>query len=379
MMSNLAKPLGGHEKNDFIQVWRGIAAFLVIYFHLSARVPSEYLGMDSGPSLIFYSGKVGVLIFFVISGYLIVQSLQYSRNLASFYAKRISRLWPLFALAAILIFLFIQFVEPPIVPSGPKKFFTDPPTVLDLAGNIFFLNDLGFRWVDGVFWSILVELKFYMWIGLLAALSPRNFVRYFALAAIALSSLEFVVSLSGAPALVLARQALNGMFVAHYLSFFAIGALLVTRRNPELLVLLIGIALVQTREEIVSDADFALAPTIVFVLALAALVTLDRILLRSRIFLTIGDYSYSWYLFHQMIGLSIIKLTSTWLGYDPALAIALMATFALSVAASWTAEWRFRDPVYRLLCALFGKLGLDRVGFGGRTAGSQASPAGQIS
>jgi peptidoglycan/LPS O-acetylase OafA/YrhL len=373
MTANIAKPLGGHEKNDFIQVWRGIAALLVIYFHLSARVPPEYLGMAQGPSLIFHSGKIGVLIFFIISGYLIVQSLQFSRNLASFYAKRISRLWPLFVLASIVIFTFIQFVGPPVVPGGPQKFFTDPPTAIDLVGNFFFLNDLGFRWVDGVFWSILVEIKFYLWIGLLAALSPRNFVRNFAIAAIALSSLEFLVSLSDEAVYVLARKALNGLFVAHYLPFFAIGALLVTRRNPELLMVLVALALAQTREEIASDGDFAMLPTIIFVAVLAAFVFLDKILLGSRIFLMLGDYSYSWYLFHQIIGLSLIKAMSPWLNYDPALAIALLATLGLAVAASWVAEWRFREPVYRLLAALFGKFRLDRVGFG------RPAPAGQVS
>jgi len=360
-MTNLARPLGGHEKNDFIQVWRGIAAFLVIYFHLSARVPPAYLGMDSGSSLIFYSGKIGVLIFFVISGYLIVQSLQYSRDLASFYAKRISRLWPLFILASLIIFTFIQFVDPPVVPTGPKKFYTDQPTAIDLAGNFFFLADLGFTWVDGVFWSILVELKFYFWIGLLAVCDRQNFVRIFAIATICLSGLEFLVSLSDQTMFVLARRALNGLFVAHYLPFFAIGALLVARRHPELLAALALLALLQAHEEIVSDMDFALAPTIVFLLALTAFVLLDRALLGSRIFLAIGDYSYSWYLFHQVIGLSLIKLMSARLSYDPALLVALLATFALSVAASWAAEWRFREPVYKQLRELFAKFGLDRL------------------
>lgn len=151
------------------------------------------------------------------------------------------------------------------------------------------------------------------------------------------------------------------MFVAHYLPFFAIGALLVTRRHTELLTAMIMLALIQTRQEIASDVDFALAPTILFAVALAAFVYLDKILLGSRIFLTIGDYSYSWYLFHQVIGLSLIKLMSGWLSYDPALLIALLATFALAAVASLAAEWRFREPVYKMLRELFGRLGLDRL------------------
>lgn len=364
-MSRLSQPLGGHPKDNFIQVWRGIAALLVIYFHLSSRVPPSSLGMSEGPSLIFYSGKIGVLIFFIISGYLIVQSLQFSKNLASFYAKRISRIWPLFVLASVLIFLFLQLIDPPVVLTGPKKFYTHDPSVVDLAGSLFFLEDLGFHWVDGVFWSILVELKFYMWIGLLAAISQKDFIRHFALAALLMSGLEMLISFSHIPELRPAQLALNGVFIAQYLPFFAIGALLVGKRDRGLLAAVIVLALARAGFETFGDPNFDALRTGQFLVVLAIVVAGDAMLLRSRIFLTLGDYSYSWYLFHQMIGLSLIKAFSSAMGYDEALVAVLCITFAIAVAASWAAEWRFRDQVYRALLALFTQIGLKRLSLGG--------------
>lgn len=362
-MSTLSQPLGGHDKNNFIQVWRGIAALLVIYYHLSNRVPLPYLGMKEGPSLTFYSGKLGVLIFFIISGYLIVQSLQHSKNLASFYAKRISRIWPLFILASVLIFLFLQIFDPPVVPAGPKKFYTHDPSIIDLIGSVFFLEDLGFNWIDGVFWSILVELKFYMWIGLLAVINRKHFVRYFAIAALVISSAEMAIALSHIPALRPVQAALNGFFIAQYLPFFAIGALLVARRDHGLLAGVILLSLVQASLKTAMNPDLDAWRTAQFVLVLGAVIGIDAILLRSRIFLTLGDYSYSWYLFHQMIGLSLIKALSGSLNYDQALLVALAATFAISVVASWAAEWRFRDACYRLLMAIFSRLRLQEFKF----------------
>lgn len=366
MTSKLNQPLGGHDKNAFIQVWRGIAALLVIYYHLSNRVPLPYLGMKEGPSIIYYSGKIGVLIFFIISGYLIVQSLQYSKNLASFYAKRISRIWPLFILASLTIFVVLQFADPPIVPDGPKKFFTESRSVTDLIGSLFFLEDLGFHWMDGVFWSILVELKFYMWIGLLAVISRRNFIRHFAIAALIISSLEIAIEFAHLPALRPVQLALNGIFIAQYLPFFALGALLVSKRDPGLFLAIIALSLVQACIKTAMNPDLNAWQTTIFASVLMAFVSLDAILLRSKIFLTIGDYSYSWYLFHQMIGLSLIKAMSGSFSYDEALIVALVVTFMISVVASWAAEWRFRNAFYRMLMTIFSYFRLERVGIAGR-------------
>jgi peptidoglycan/LPS O-acetylase OafA/YrhL len=361
MMSKLSQPLGGHDKNNFIQVWRGIAALLVIYYHLTNRVPLPYLGMKEGPSLIFYSGKIGVLIFFIISGYLIVQSLQYSKNLASFYAKRISRIWPLFILASVLIFVFLQFFDPPVVPSGPKKFYTHDPSVVDLVGSLFFLEDLGFNWVDGVFWSILVELKFYMWIGLLAVISRKDFIRHFAIAALIISSFEMAIEFAHMPALRPIQLVLNGFFIAQYLPFFAIGALLVSGRDRGLLLAVVVLSLIQAGMKTAMNPDLNAWRTLIFVIVLAVVVGLDALLLGSRIFLTLGDYSYSWYLFHQMIGLSLIKAMSGSLNYDQALVVALTVTFGISVVASWAAEWRFRDAFYRMLMSIFSRFKLQEI------------------
>ena len=349
------------RKDDFIQIWRGVAVLLVVYYHFSNRIPREHLGMEGDPVLIFYSGKLGVLIFFIISGYLIAKSLSHSQNLARFYAKRISRIWPLFILASLSIFLFLQFLEPPVVPSGPKKFFVEERGWLDLFGSLFFLEDLGFHWMDGVFWSILVELKFYFWIGLLAWFRPRSFARDFAILSIAMSAIEMVIGLSEMHFLAPIGSGLNGFFIAQYLPYFAIGVLLLTNEHRPLLSIVIILALAQALLKSAANPDFDAAVTVIFALCLAACLALDAALLRSRLFLHIGDNSYGFYLFHQIIGLTMIKALSGYLSYQGAILVALAVTYAIAVFAAWLAEWRFRQFFFDQLMTIFTLLKMEKL------------------
>ena len=369
-MAEISKPFHGKDKDNFIQIWRAIAVVLVIYYHFADRIPAQYLGMESGPTVTYHSGKIGVLIFFAISGYLITQSLFNSKNLASFYAKRVSRIWPLFILAAITTFTFLQFFDPPVVPDGAKRFYNDDHNLTDLFGTIFFLEDLGFRWVDGVYWSIVVELKFYLYIGLLAYLRPSTFIRDFSILALVVAVAEMGLSVSGDPQIQAFARPLNGVFIAQYMPFFAIGALLFADRYRHLLTLLIIVALLQGGLKSASNPDFNMQHTVVFGLCLLALIAVDHALFKNWIFLKIGDYSYSWYLFHQMIGLTIIKGVSGFMSYDLALVLALTSTLAIAVVGSWAAEWRFRGLFYDWLMKAFSILSLQRLSF------SLARPSG---
>ena len=359
--TNLDKAMGGHSKDEFIQVWRGIAAFIVIYYHFSNRVPFTALNGAQAPLIEFYSGKLGVMIFFAISGYLITQSLAGSKDLASFLAKRVSRIWPLFILAVITIFVAMQFLEPPVVTGGPKPFEGGSTRLVDLIGNLFFLEDLGFRWVDGVFWSIVVELKFYVWIAVLACVAPRHFVAIFATGSAILASGEMIIRIYDIAMLDPLAKVMNGIFIAQHAPFFAIGALLVSGQHRHLLTINCLIATCAIAYKMGENPDFNVRGTIEFVLVLAGVFAIDAALFKSRLFLAIGDYSYSWYLFHQLIGLSLIRIWAPAIGIDLAIAAALAATFGISVLGSWIAEWRFRRLFYNLIYRALSLVGLDRA------------------
>ena len=92
-------------------IFRAISVILVILFHLNEDL--------------FFFGFVGVDIFFVISGFVITQSLfnyynvnGYNGFITNFFFRRIKRIYPallLFLLVSILIYFLI-------VPYGDHQF-----------------------------------------------------------------------------------------------------------------------------------------------------------------------------------------------------------------------------------------------------------------
>lgn len=362
----------GDSTSRFIQMWRGIAVALVVFYHFLSRVPHEAHGADTPPLLQLQIGKVGVLIFFVISGYLITRSLARTTDVAAFYAKRLARIWPLFAVAAVTVFAIIQVAQPPIV-SGPYSFFEKQPTAIDLIANLFFLEDFGFTWVDGAYWSIVVELKFYFFIALFAFAFKQKFVQVFCVAAVCVSSLDLLILLvDRAPGLPLdfdssyhlrtLSKILHGILISQYLPFFAIGVALAGRMLDGVFNTLLALAAAFSVLAI-NDDNFVFDQNVQFLFIFAAAIFIDNFLFRNAAIIWIGNYSYSIYLFHQVIGLSLIKLLTPIAGIDFAIGISLGAITSLAWIASNLFEMRYRHIMERHLYRLFSVVGLNRLTF----------------
>lgn len=359
----------GTQKNANIEIWRGIAVFIVVYFHFSARLEPASLNSSAHPIVLNHIGKLGVYIFFVISGYLIAMSLETSKSLADFYSKRISRIWPLFILANISIFVFLMFVPAPVDNVGPITFNTKSANVFDLIGTSFFLKDLGFRWVDGVYWSILVELKFYFFAGIFAWLFGPRYIRLFAIAAILIWLVDFSVivyssegrlTIAGHGTLRSFTMVYHALFIPHYLPFFALGMLMFRGKLDGLSSALAACCVITGLVAIDEDQIFSLRPNAIFLALLASALAIDTLLLRNRVFLWLGTYSYSLYLFHQMIGLSLISRFVPHMGIDLAIVAALGIICLISYGASQLVEWRFRRPCADLIMMVMRPLGLDK-------------------
>ena len=82
---------------------------------------------------------------------------------------------------------------------------------------------------------------------------------------------------------------------------------------------------------------------------------------KNAVFMWIGKYSYSIYLFHQMIGLTIMKLISPYVSMDVAIVVALVSVSAIAWGASWLCEWRFRKLFIANLIKLFSLVGLHKL------------------
>jgi peptidoglycan/LPS O-acetylase OafA/YrhL len=229
----------GMSRNGAIDLLRGWAVLSVMLLHLNIRVP--FAGCWLGRSLpkplfnlIFWSGYPAVLVFFVISGFLIT-SMSEARwgslariRVRHFYGIRFARLAP-----TLLLFVVVQ----SFLQSAGVNGFSDPRPAASLATTIFSVLTFHLNWLEAkvgylpgawdVLWSLCVEELFYFGFPLLARVARARFVFYSVL-------LAFVIA--GPFARVSTRS--NEMWQDHsYLSCMgeiAIGCLaaLLVRRHP---------------------------------------------------------------------------------------------------------------------------------------------------
>lgn len=134
-----------------VDALRGIAAVAVVLFHYTTRFVELY-APTTGPSLAFPQGHYGVNLFFVISGFVIFMTLERTRTALDFVVSRFSRLFPVYWVAIAVTFAVTSTFGLP----GKEV------TGLQAWGNTLMLHGfLGIPHVDGVYWTLEVELLFY--------------------------------------------------------------------------------------------------------------------------------------------------------------------------------------------------------------------------
>ncbi|MDR3202345.1 MAG: acyltransferase [Bifidobacteriaceae bacterium] len=155
---------------------RFFAALAVLSYHYLG-MEREYFGAP--PSEVFPTahrfaglGAYGVDLFFVISGFVIFMTA-YRRPLRDFIASRIARLYPAYVVAVALCALLLGFL------------FTDVKDVklANVALNFtMFQEGFGEQNLDGVYWTLWSELRFYILIGILMAVGGLTRTRALAFA-----------------------------------------------------------------------------------------------------------------------------------------------------------------------------------------------------
>jgi peptidoglycan/LPS O-acetylase OafA/YrhL len=140
---------------DFL---RGLAALAVVYFHLAGST-----GLSEQIKYTGIFGHLGVEMFFVISGFVLPWSMHRGAYrlglLKSFLLRRYVRLFPPY-LAAIVLSLLV----------GAATQWTryDWPSWSTVLGNVFYISPvINKPWISPVFWTLGIELQFYLFLGVL--------------------------------------------------------------------------------------------------------------------------------------------------------------------------------------------------------------------
>ena len=356
------------QRNGLLDLLRFAAALTVAVYHFLYRGAQDggYLDVAFGAAGVSVSlGYLGVNLFFMISGFVIIWSAT-GRDWYGFSVSRLARLYPAHLAAMTITFLVITWwAQPP--------FSTD---LFQWLANLTMLAPIfGADFMDGAYWSIVIEIIFYGWvaIGLFSGVLPRH--------------TDTVVAVWMVLVMVnntmLGSRPVELLFLTEYGSYFALGIMvwrISSLGGSALRLLLAGLATIMTfhaAEVQRLDVIFRLgeassAPVVALANAgiIAAFVLaaiLGRRIKAGPWVLALGGISYPFYLVHQNAGYILMNATAPMIGKWAAFALALV----LSLAVSW-AIFKHLEPAGRaLIRALFSPIGR----FLPRTASQYPAPA----
>ncbi|MFE7638772.1 acyltransferase family protein [Kitasatospora sp. NPDC057518] len=166
----------------WLDALRGVAALAVAMHHfgLLGKIPHA----DRVPRQLDL-GFFGVMLFFLVSGYIIPASLERRGDVRAFWTGRLFRIYPAVAVTIVVSLL--------VLPRGGQivqSFPFDHP-VLSLAANGLLLQDLvGVPSAIGVMWSLTYEMVFYYFV---CALFVRGWHRNSAPIAVGFASVALVL------------------------------------------------------------------------------------------------------------------------------------------------------------------------------------------
>ncbi|MFI8913426.1 acyltransferase family protein [Streptomyces sp. NPDC053513] len=152
---------GGHGRLHALDGLRLAAALMVVAYHYLAfgegwPTPVEDLFPAAFPLASY--GYLGVEFFFLISGFVICMS-GWGRRVKDFFVSRVVRLYPAYWFAVVATSVTVA-----VVPGGRQHLPWN-----DILTNLTMLQEpLGADPVDGVYWTLFAELRFYLLFSLLA-------------------------------------------------------------------------------------------------------------------------------------------------------------------------------------------------------------------
>lgn len=151
-------PTSSPNRYPHIDLLRGLAALLVVWMHVSEEfrklLPAHQPGLwayELAESVDF--GRIGVMAFFAISGFVIPASFDAppsGEGLRRFFIRRFFRLFPAYWLSI------------PLAIWSAWYLWDKPVTLLQILANLSMLPEaLGYQAIEGLYWTLQIELAFY--------------------------------------------------------------------------------------------------------------------------------------------------------------------------------------------------------------------------
>lgn len=323
---------------------RGLAALAVLMFHYTTRYESqyEYIGQPLASIPNEYA-HLGVQLFFIISGFVIFMTLDKTKHPLDFVVSRFSRLYPAYWTCVLLTTGSILLLGLP----GKE------PTMLQLLVNMTMLQQLFFiKDIDGVYWTLFVEIVFYMSMFVLFVTSQLHRILSILLAWLSIAAIDIALDrYAGIRTPYVVEMLLN----LRHIPYFALGIAFYHRRKSasytpgSLLVIIASIAVVAFSRSLTTTIA-CLSFTLLFHL----IVNEKLQFLKIRPLLFLGAISYPLYLLHENIGFAIIRQLSMYnVDINVCIAVATLVSLILATMVTTYVEGpamryfrqKYRSPV----------------------------------
>ena len=279
-----------NQRIGVINALRAFAAIFVAWGHFVTG-QGKYLSLSGK------YGYLGVHIFFVISGFVIPWSLYRSRyalrDYPRFLLKRNMRLYPPYLASIAVTVLATNFIMAPLL-HLPRLTVTAQSLLLHFA----YLNDVArVPWISVVYWTLAIEFQWYLLVGLMFPL---------------LVTRNRLVRLAGLAGMMLTYFAVgNDRLIFHSIPIFLVGVFVFQYR--------MGLIGLRAMVGLVAVMVLAMIGPIGWIVA-GVSVTTGMVIAFSTFHNPaadrVGDVSYSLYLLHLPIGVTLIGCLSHWLPYS---------------------------------------------------------------
>ncbi len=327
----------------YIDTLRGIASLMVLIFHCILFLDKEPTQdtIEYWLTNFFDLGKIGIVIFFAISGFVISWSLSSKNSLSLFWRSRILRLYPAYWISIIFALIF------------GGDFLWSNIDYLTIIMNLTMLQQyFGFQNILGVYWTLSIEMVFYITISTIYILNYYNnksfYVTSILFLAIAfiLAIARYILDIKLPVALPLA---LSVMFFSALLQKVIIENDTVTRNYIRhylvLFVIIIPIISLLAYNKNMGYHEVWYRYTISYFSALFIFISMVSWLKFTNIIgVFIGKISYSIYLFHPIVMVSNkILLTDIYNSYGlfGAVILLMILTIIIATVIYYTVEKPF--------------------------------------
>ena len=314
------------DRDGGIDSLRGLSILLVVMYHYTFHYDQDYLFFNNDKITIFSNGWIGVDIFFLVSGYCIAMTIQRSQNFYLFITRRFSRLYPAYFFCGAITLIFYYY-------------FSLPGREVDLYTgimNLFLLNfipGLNYTYIDGIYWALAVEAKFYIFFGLIYFLNKDKIrsIYYF-----------FIFCVLGNIILHYDKNFLSLIFsIFPHANIFLLGICIYYKKKLSSNFFYM-ILIFQIFSLYVNDRYEGVFLLLLFSLILSSLVMLKKIKFNIVVLRNIGLYSYAWYLIHNAVGIIIIRELNIFGISQFSIPLAIAFTLLLATCIFYIVEKTFK-------------------------------------